>query len=272
MAEMVNSPQSIWDYGFDGLVSISRRETDAPDALEIFSTIFWEIRKGDEVFFANMPRKTRDIRLEEVTKVLERIPDSRVYPQVPADLDIKVATEVYNANKKLFIKRPDFSEYDGSDDGGWIRTLFLDEVRTMEKVSTKPHKNIVKYHGCRIGDGRVKGIVLERYRCTLLEYFQCGGEAIDVAKFMVSLESAVYHIHSLGLAHNDLKPSNIMLDSDDMPVLIDFGSCQPPGARLLTAGTPGWFEEEFNTSATKHDIFALEVLRKWLINPDRKLF
>ncbi|KAF1913957.1 hypothetical protein BDU57DRAFT_328386 [Ampelomyces quisqualis] len=38
--------------------------------------------------------------------------------------------------------------------------------------------------------------------------------------------TAVKHLHSLRLAHNSLKPTNIAIDSDDNLILLDFGSCR----------------------------------------------
>jgi hypothetical protein len=49
-----------------------------------------------------------------------------------------------------------------------------------------------------------------------------------------------------------------------VPVLIDFGSCQPFGNRLQSLGTAGWYEELFFTSEKKHDIYSLTKMRKRL--------
>ncbi|KAF1936815.1 hypothetical protein EJ02DRAFT_479058 [Clathrospora elynae] len=81
---------------------------------------------------------------------------------------------------------------------------------------------------------------------------------------MSKITSAVSHIHTLELAHNDLTPMNIMVDEYDTPFIIDFGSCQPFGCELITAGTPGWIDEDFAHSAQDHDDFALIKLRTWL--------
>lgn len=58
-----------------------------------------------------------------------------------------------------------------------------------------------------------------------------------------------------------------------MPVLIDFGSCRPFGARLLEGGTPGWSNSEqlVVSSDKEHDLFSLEKIREWLANPDREM-
>lgn len=55
-----------------------------------------------------------------------------------------------------------------------------------------------------------------------------------------------------------------------MPVLIDFGSCQPFGTKLeYSQVTGGWYEEEFYTSEKKHDTYALAKLQEWLQNPEK---
>jgi serine/threonine protein kinase len=46
------------------------------------------------------------------------------------------------------------------------------------------------------------------------------------------------NIHRLGLRHNDTSPRNIMLKSDDTPVIIAFHSCRKEGHELFKAG--GW--------------------------------
>jgi len=51
-----------------------------------------------------------------------------------------------------------------------------------------------------------------------------------------------------------------MVCEDNIPVIIDYGSCQPFGNDLITTGTPGWFDESFTTSAQQHDEIALGKL------------
>ncbi|KAK0262699.1 hypothetical protein LTR35_017695 [Friedmanniomyces endolithicus] len=70
---------------------------------------------------------------------------------------------------------------------------------------------------------------------------------------------------NLGLAHNDLNPMNIALDKYDRPVILDYGSCRPFGKFLLSGGTPGWIDEDYDTSAPHHDEIALQKIKSWLI-------
>jgi serine/threonine protein kinase len=77
-------------------------------------------------------------------------------------------------------------------------------------------------------------------------------------------------MHSLGLAHNDISPKNVMVrEADDgtcSPVLIDFDSCGPFGYRLLSGGSTNFVDTEDPDpyhSHKKHDEFALDCMRTW---------
>jgi serine/threonine protein kinase len=70
----------------------------------------------------------------------------------------------------------------------------------------------------------------------------------DYRYVLERLESAIGHLHSLELIHNDINPSNLMLDGNE-PVIIDFGSCRRKGASLEGVGrTYEWYDEEVQIS------------------------
>ena len=50
---------------------------------------------------------------------------------------------------------------------------------------------------------------------------------------MDQIEAAVAHLHVLGLAHNDISPSNTMLDNLGQAILIDLDSCATLGSPRL---------------------------------------
>ncbi len=105
---------------------------------------------------------------------------------------------------------------------------------------------------------------MDRLDQTLTQYASTPAfQQLDQVRFLEALQAAVDHLHSLGLAHNDINPDNIMI-KDSVPVLIDFGSCQPFGKGLQSLGTPGWYAELFYTSEKIHDVYALGKLRNWL--------
>ncbi|KAJ0415040.1 kinase-like domain-containing protein [Aspergillus carlsbadensis] len=145
----------------------------------------------------------------------------------------------------------------------------------MEKIAGSKaqlprHPNIIQYHGCRVHRKRITGLVLERLEYNLNQYVsQPGFSTLNKEGFLAKLKSAVYHVHSLGLAHNDISPYNIMVretvGSQPEPVLIDFGSCAPFGSQdLLTFGTARWCEGAFSTSEKKHDTYSVRKIEKWL--------
>jgi serine/threonine protein kinase len=113
-----------------------------------------------------------------------------------------------------------------------------------------------------VHSNRITGLVFERLEYNLDQYVsQPRFSTLDKKRFFAKLKSAVSHVHSLGLAHNDISPYNIMVretaGAQPEPVLIDFGSCAP-------FGTPGWCEEDFDTSEKEHDTYSLRKIEKWL--------
>lgn len=109
------------------------------------------------------------------------------------------------------------------------------------------------------------GIVLDRYPRRLLERVQAAklGE-FAAGSCMEGVEMRIGHLHSLGYAHNDLNPMNIMLDDSDNADIIDFGSCRPFGSNLMSGGTPGWVEKNSGKSEKCHDEWAIGKIRTWI--------
>jgi serine/threonine protein kinase len=137
----------------------------------------------------------------------------------------------------------------------------------MEFLKSHPHPNIIRYHGCVVNRGRITGIMLDRYPDTIYQRLKLGKRDVNVDECFKAISSAVSHLHSLGYAHNDICPMNIMIDENDIPFLIDFGSCQPFGRELMTGGTLGWMEGFFETSEASHDEYSLRKLKSWLADP-----
>ncbi|KAI1781512.1 kinase-like protein [Hypoxylon cercidicola] len=243
-------------------------------------TTFWKFYRNGEAYFAQIFKPRPDVNIAEVKEAMRKIPDADIYPEIPEGVSLKEMATNEKPDNELYIKRPSLLTYETSAPRGWIRDVFLGEAQIMEQVSSIQHKNIIRYYGCLKRDRRLAGIILERHKCSLTDFFMWQMDkdkdkngTIDSQRFMEELESAIFHLHQAGLAHNDLKPSNILLDEDNLPVLIDFGSCRPFGERLMEGGTPGWCNPEklVMFSDKEHDLFGLDRIREWLDDPDRAL-
>ena len=227
---------------------------------------FYLVTPDERVWLGRSFKSKRDITLAECSAALAPIRDDEIYPEIPPDHHLAIAPENLD-DSSAFVKRPGLDSYEAMKGSEYIPKAVLDETLIMEHISQTPHPNIVRYHGCRVRRGRITALVLERLDQTLAQYLSTPDvRPLDTVPFVEALESAVRHLHALGLAHNDINPYNIMVKGG-MPVLIDFGSCGRFGERLQSLGSEGWFEEEFSTSEKKHDAFALRKLREWIRKP-----
>ncbi|KAK4107089.1 kinase-like protein [Canariomyces notabilis] len=238
-------------------------------------TEFHYIDEDDVVYHGQLKMDKLKISLEQFKSALQRIPDEELYAQLPLDANYTLASDDADENT-FYFKRPNIFHYDRYKENDSLDSfpiMMLEEIKALELVSQHPHPNIVKYHGCRVRRGRITAIVLDKHPQSLRDIADDNAlGTLDREAFMAALESAVKHLHSLGLAHNDINPRNILVDANGMPVLADFGSCNRIGEKLgLSRGTRGWIEgdmKDYTTSEARHDTFAVEKIRAWLENPD----
>ncbi|KAL3465582.1 hypothetical protein BJX64DRAFT_285514 [Aspergillus heterothallicus] len=236
------------------------------------------VAPAGQVYYGVSHRHSSVLRPSTVQSTLRAVPEEEIFPLLPADNTVTVAPAAVLADPRLIFEKQCFLHcYGGQMGTDKCARGFLHEVLVTEKISATdpPHPYIIGYHGCRVEDGRIKSLVLERLERTLGAYAQTPEFAsLDKHAFWERIKSAVEHIHALGLAHNDLNPANIMVretkGGEAEPVLIDFGSCAPFGGELsLTTGTEGWIENLFNTSEKGHDVYALGKLKEWLHDENR---
>ena len=141
-----------------------------------------------------------------------------------------------------------------------------------EAVARLQHPQVVQIF--RIGD--------HRGRPFLEMEFVEGGSLADrlegtpwkprrAAKLVESLARAVHHAHLRGIVHRDLKPANILLTSEDLPKVSDFGLAKSLGADTgLTRtnsviGSPSYMAPEQARGAMKFigpstDVYALGAI------------
>ena len=126
----------------------------------------------------------------------------------------------------------------------------------------KPYLNIIYYYGCLIKCGYIISIVLDQYSITLKERLENVIQDFNINKFINRLTSTVYYFYLLKLAHNDLCLINIMIDkvNNNILAIIDFGSCQPFGCKLITTDTPEWINKNLINLAWDYNNIALDKI------------
>lgn len=200
-----------------------------------------------------------DLTVEDLTRNLQRIPDEKIYP-----LQTWMSVVPEANRKNFFIKRPKIACADDEYEIKLVPRMLYEEAEVLEFLKQHQHPNIIKYHGCIINRGRITGLALERYEVILQYRYEDVAHDLDIDTCMNGIRDGVKHLHDLGLAHNDLNPTNIALDSSDNPIILDFGSCKRFGEELLSGGTYGWVDEDYSISAKSHDESALVKIEAWL--------
>ncbi|KAK0716550.1 hypothetical protein B0T21DRAFT_415274 [Apiosordaria backusii] len=137
-----------------------------------------------------------------------------------------------------------------------------------------PYPNIARYYGCVLENGRFRGICLQRYSTTLKQRVERHAKAKDEREPALSetekrplvqgIRDGVVHLHLVGLVHNDLNPSNVMVE-DDATIIIDFDLCRRQGESMGMKGpTPGWgtYTEYANQES---DVRNLDQIERYLL-------
>lgn len=271
--ESVSSQNSTEDQisELKSLQDLTIVESFSPGSTVPKHTTFYHITSDEKLYFGQTSRNKKELSLQEFRHALERIPDEEVYPSIPSQPPLTSAPE--SIDQPTYIKRPGLNSFEDMRGTPFVPKAILQETLIMEQISKTAHPNIIRYYGCRTRRGRICAIVLEELEQTLSQFISTPEiDTLDKTKFADGVESAIEYLHSLGLAHNDLNPDNIMVrrgNNDEIqPVLIDFGSCQPYGKPLDSLGTVGWYDKPFFHSELEHDTFGLAKLRRWLEKPE----
>jgi serine/threonine protein kinase len=212
-------------------------------------------------------------------------PPLDLYDQRPVETEdrgprIELDWTAADQAQSCYVKTPSLLSY--ADEPNLEELLRL-EVETCELLRRHPHPNVARYLGHLETRGRVSGLCFEQCTQTLAsavnpehlgkaDFLQSGRPLVHggMRDLLQELKGAVDHLHALGIVHNDINPSNIMLREDGTIVLVDFDSCRQLGHDLHTENGPGtkrthaWHDPNVTAAVKENDTDALRELETWM--------
>ena len=147
-----------------------------------------------------------------------------------------------------------------------VRERFLAEARLLRRISSP---RVVRVHDVGVQDDRPYFVMDYVRGGTLAERI---GHCLPTEALQLAAEAgyAVHVLHGAGVIHRDVKPSNLLLDSDRTPpavLVADLGSAKQladASGLTVTTGTPAYMapEQAFQTGGfdARADVYALGVV------------
>ena len=209
--------------------------------------------------------RMEDVDEFEVLNLLRPVPLENINPLIPdAFTQVPLDAVTHDAH---YLKAPSFMYEDSQPGHTFVAECLLNEATVLEKLRGHPHPNIAQFFGCVVRDGRITQICLKRYQSSLADYASRPLSQQQRQEIFAGVEAAVKHLHSLGLAHNDICPHNVCIDADGRPVIIDFDSCLPFGERLLK-GVAADAYGGHQVSSAENDLQGLDDFKYFLDSLD----
>ncbi|KAJ7174624.1 hypothetical protein C8R46DRAFT_1081426 [Mycena filopes] len=229
-----------------------------------FTSLFWE--HNGEIYLYRCPQQNPSPEVvHELFQKAVVIPRGYYLGELPPS----GAATLYVPDPTVpaYFKKIEPYTYDPNES----RTAAADlthEMWVCEDLRRSLHQNVCKYLGYEpTPDGkRLLGLYFERHEMHLFSAVH-DKVVFDPDAVVDGVRQGLEHLHSLGYAHNDINPANILLQAGDTtrPVIIDFDSCHQIGESLKgkKAGTPGW-DYESDVSLAQNDFDGLAKVQTWL--------
>ncbi|KAI0647816.1 hypothetical protein C8Q79DRAFT_952090 [Trametes meyenii] len=145
-----------------------------------------------------------------------------------------------------------------------VRSLW-NEMKVVRSLKHEPHPSIIPFYSFIITPSYALITMAYHPRLITVEVSE------PIAKeWFRSLLSGVEFLHKHGVVHNDIKPANILLSSENVPVLVDFGFAERYDTESseafhsnLSYGTPEYLSPErargLPHDTRKSDVWSLGV-------------
>ena len=149
-----------------------------------------------------------------------------------------------NLDRIVALKVPRSSDLRSTD----AVARFLTEARSVAQLR---HPGIVAVHEVGLSDGVPYSASEFVEGTTLAGRLEADPPtARGAAEIVAATAHAIQYAHEQGIVHRDVKPSNIMIDEDGVPRLMDFGLARGDGGQLTVTldgqvlGTPAYMSPE----------------------------
>jgi serine/threonine protein kinase len=173
--------------------------------------------------------------------------------------------EVYRA-MDLLLDRPVAVKLFAAEQDPLDRRRSMDEGRTLARLSAP---GLVTVFDLGLVDNRPYLVMELVDGPSLRDRLLAGPLTVaQTTRLGAPLADALAHAHERGIVHRDVKPSNVLLDEDASPKLVDFGIALLAGSIRLTAaneivGTPAYLSPEQvrgETVGPATDVYALGLV------------
>lgn len=154
-----------------------------------------------------------------------------------------------------------------------LKKIFVEDIELYKKLAVVDNPNIAKvYETIRIENNFFAVLEFVQGQ-TLEDYVRKYGFMDDAQIKNVALQlcAGLEAVHSCGIVHRDITPSNVMLDENGTVEIIDFGisRIKKTGSRTDThlLGTQGYAPPEqygFSQTGFESDIYSVGVLMNYL--------
>jgi serine/threonine protein kinase len=158
----------------------------------------------------------------------------------------------------------------------WGKERFLDESRTLASFRHPAIVRVMRFFEANSTAYMVMEFVEGQALDAWAKARRPLGEAA-VRSVILPLLEGLKVIHASGYLHRDIKPGNIYMRSDGMPVLLDFGSARQTmeNTELTAIVSPGWAPFEQYHSAGKQgpwsDLYAVGGVLYWMITGQKPI-
>ncbi len=165
----------------------------------------------------------------------------------------------------------------------YMQKFFMGEADNLEKISIRPHKNIIKIYSVEKNKNNTSYIIYPYEEGMTLQRFmeikaRMGKGELDkkeINKILSPLIDAVEHLHTLNIYHLNIKPENMLIKKDGSLLLSGFEAStffnDEDSKTFCNAYTPQYAAPEqirnsnFSNIGKESDIYAIGILLYRLI-------